>query len=376
MAGKIFCQKNHSPATLRRRGGPAKPGQKAFQAAAEKTEQTELKNLVTEAAQKHAAEQLAQQLAEPMQRSVFFLAAGTPYPATGFVFETPYKGQREIWGVTSRHVLLEDAKTLDAAFVVNGKTHIFVADVVLKGHAFHLDATLLRFRNVPALLRLVKPLRFSDRKNSLHQITSSFGFSSGYMDLFAQTNRQVIYQTPNRLTTVTAPAAFSRSGTCGGPLVDPHGEVVGLHCGTSPVSDILTPAFLPLEGQTLFPVHAKAQRVSYAVPARRILDMVRAVHHQFEPEGIYWHNAFIDRLQINEYILQVRTYQDNHAQRTYTATQDEPFLDERFLEKFIDVSGANQMRITLSDGLHIRQLWVDLNTRRVTKVQFLHKKTN
>lgn len=329
---------------------------------------------VVNALQKRLARKAAE--AEPWQHSVFYIKPSwqMPVAGSGFVFQTNYQGKQEVFGFISAHITpvsLAKGEKFDVVFS-NGKKPLIVrAELLLRGNAFRLDAALIRFEPTAEFLAFVKPLTLNERRVVPWATLSSAGYAR--RDPSLAPNRKVKILNPSLITTTYTLERHKRAGFCGSPLLNPQGEVVGLHCG-SLTEDFPQnkPAVLP-PGQHVWPVNNYSQRVSFAVPARLLGDLVRAYHQggSFK-RPILWDTLTVAEVDVNEYIENITVFysnQDNNLQaHPFWLAAKEPFLNELNLRETFDHPHMQGLMVTVqssprADKTCLRRTYVtDINS--------------
>lgn len=339
-----------------------------------------------DAALKKAAAAAKQMQTRPflrhLRQSVFLVRPENPYAvaATGFVFAVSYEGRVEVWGVIAQHMAGLTGQRFPAVFVKDGREVTFEGEVVVQGNEGRLDAALVRFEPTEEFLQTVIALRLSDKRPSVHSKTFSYGHSTAQPDapFYAVSNTDVLQAGPNRLGRVYAYEPRMHAGACGGPVLNSAREVVGMHCGASTENPDISPApqFVPQEGQTLWPIASADKRISQAVPADRLLDLVRAYHNRdLSALAVRWNGVQIGSVNVDERITAVQVFAQNRLLRTYRAQDHEPFLDEAHLERFVNAQNADELRVEIETAdarpPHPagRRIYVDAVKREVIKTE-------
>lgn len=146
--------------------------------------------------------------------------------STAFLFQTDYKGLREVWALTAGHVVQTEEKVLLSFY--NGKKEILVEGVVVQqSPALLSDAALIKLNSIPADLQ---PLKLASHINPQEKLTT-WGYASnklyqiGELSFEKDNTRFIRTDFPDTQT--------KRSGLCGGPLLNNEGKALGVHCGSS-----------------------------------------------------------------------------------------------------------------------------------------------
>lgn len=317
-----------------------------------------------------------------LRQSVFLTRNDNLYGvrATGFLFETNYGGHREIWGVIAQHLAEMTGRRFSVTFIKDGREVHFDAEVVVQGNEGRLDAALVRFDPTEEFLQTVIPLKLSDKRPAVHSKTFSYGHSTAQPDapFYAAANTDVLQSGSNRFGRVFAYEPRMHAGACGGPVLNAAREVVGMHCGASTEDPAVSPApqFVPAQGQHLWPISSADQRISQAVPAERLLDLVRAYHNRnLSAQPLRWNGIQIGSINVDERVTVVQVFAENRLLRTYRAQYHEPFLDEAHLEEFIHTQNADELRVEIETADARppnpagRRIYVDVVKREVIKTE-------
>lgn len=147
--------------------------------------------------------------------------------STAFLFKTTYKGRPEVWAATAGHV----AQVGEGVhlFFYNGKKEIDVkGKLVQGGPALLSDASLIKIES--PLPPELQPFPLAEHIDPQEPLTT-WGYASNKLYHIAN----LTFEKDNtRFIRTDFPAdQKKRSGLCGGPLVNPQGEVLGIHCGSS-----------------------------------------------------------------------------------------------------------------------------------------------
>ncbi|WP_428073422.1 hypothetical protein [Candidatus Avelusimicrobium aviculae] len=314
--------------------------------------------------------------AQPWQHSVFYIKPSwkMPVAGSGFVFQTNDQAEQKIFGFISAHITpvsLAKGEKFDVVFL-NGKKPLTVrAELLLRGTSFRLDAALIRFEPTAEFLEFVKPFSLNERKVVPWATLSAVGYARQEPSL--SPNRKVKILNPSLITTSYTLERHKRAGFCGSPLLNAQGEVVGLHCG-SLTEDFPPhrPSLLP-KGQNLWPVNNYSQRVSFAVPARLLGDLVRAYHQggSFK-RPILWDSLTVAEIDVNEHIENITVFYSNsdnllQSEPLWLADK-EPFLNELNLRETFDHPNIQGIMIMVqsaprADKTCLRRTYVtDLNS--------------
>lgn len=310
-------------------------------------------------------------------RSIFFLQpapeaiAALPgrkiHAATGFVFQLSYRGKTEIWGTAAQHVVNLTGGQILATFYYNGKKYVFPGTVVQEGCAYRTDAALIRFEPTPEFLTVVRPLALDETPVQPNTALTSYGYSKISKQFFALKRRRVLCSGLVCAGTSTVPAAQPRTGTCGSPLINKHGLVAGLHCGTPSVkAQVLNyPAFRPVQGQSVWPIWRKQDRVAHFVHARALRMLVRTWHGENAGWSIRWRGTTITTLKVDEFIEKAESHNSLWRHAAYSAAKNEPFLDESRLEDFVKPGRGKILTLTILGPRCRRFVSFDTQTKKV-----------
>ncbi len=147
--------------------------------------------------------------------------------SSAFLFKTTYKGRPEIWAATAGHVAQTGEKLLLTFY--DGKKEIPVEGVLVQsGPALLSDAALIKIEKPlpPAL----QPFELATQITPQEPLTT-WGYASNKL---YHIDNLTFEKDNSRFIRTDFPAAQKkRSSLCGGPLLNPRGEVLGIHCGSS-----------------------------------------------------------------------------------------------------------------------------------------------
>lgn len=381
-AAKTAERKTERAAQASRAAGALKttahPAAKAGADAADQALQAALKKAAA-AAKRRATWQTTKQ----MTRSVFFIQPHAPFytVGTGFVFEIAYNGKTEVWGVVASHVAQAVKPFFFATFFKDGKPHHYRAEIVLHGHFNAADAALVRFESNEDFFQTVLPLQLAPSPAPVKTPHVSYAFHvDEKIEFIPGRNRKVLDASPRLLTTNYVFKPHKRKGMCGGPLLNEKQEVIGMHTGSSTedVSNFPPPQFLPQSGQPFWPVNERGaagapyKRVSHAVPAARIADLVHAYHNNgvlLRP--VKWNGFKIMDLNVNQSLYRVTAYRNEEKLADLEAQFPEPFLDEARLEEFVRAQNPTDLELEvetyISDEgkIYRHRVYADLERGRV-----------
>lgn len=331
------------------------------------------------------------QATKQMRRSVFMITGLYPSETmgTGFVFETVYNGKKEIWGVAAAHVTYDLPDGFFTTFFKNNTPYTFFARPVLYGHFHSLDATLVYFDQSPEFLDVVRPLKLAANPPDPRETAVSYAFHlddrrDDKLEFIPGRNRKILTVSPSRLTTSYVFKPHKRKAMCGGPLLNANNEVIGMHTGsfTEKSKASPAPAFLPPEGQPFWPqtdehgaVGAPLYRISHALPAQRILDLVRAHHNGGNCwRTVRWNGVPVLRLNVNQRLLRVTAWHKETKLADLRARYTEPFLDEARLEQFVRAQNPDRLELDVetydseTEKVYISRVRADLKNKKVTAV--------
>ena len=236
------------------------------------------------------------------------------YPkASAFVFEENYKGKTYLWGATASHYNLEEPSLKDP------QTGEYIPIKLLaQGHSARNDVSL--FAIPPQLKNYFKPLKLAAhaprKEEKLHS-------ASYFDDAFQiEKNRVVADILPTRiLTSLVIKDQRAREGSCGGPILNKKGQIVGMHVGSS-----------------------SQEKVGFIVPVEHIYELLHAYHNNGQAwRPFYFNGRKIGDININEYVRYIEVWQGNEILQTFTTFPVRAYLDYNHLEKFVDASHADKI---------------------------------
>lgn len=201
--------------------------------------------------------------------------------SSAFLFQTTYQGKPEIWAATASHAAQLGEKLLLTFY--NGKKEIAVQGILVQqGPALLADASLIALEQ--PLPEELQPFMLAQTIDPQEKLTT-WGYASNKLyhidDLtFEKDNTRFI-------RTDFPPTQRKRAGLCGGPLLNPKGEVLGIHCGTS--------------------LDDKA----YASNVGMIPYLVQAYHEGTSDIPLVAHHLVLGSIRIDERILYIQTLSEN-----------------------------------------------------------------
>lgn len=147
--------------------------------------------------------------------------------SSAFLFQTNYQGRREIWAATAGHTA-QPGESLRLTFY-NGKKAIPVDGVLAQnGPALLSDAALIKITT--PLPPQLQPFELATQIVPQEPLTT-WGYASNKL---YHVDNLTFEKDNSRFIRTDFPAKQKkRSGLCGGPLLNPQGQVVGIHCGSS-----------------------------------------------------------------------------------------------------------------------------------------------
>ncbi len=196
--------------------------------------------------------------------------------STAFLFETTYQGKREIWAATAGHTAQEKEPLL-LTFYDGKKEYPVRGTLVQQGPALLSDMALIQLQHpLPAALR---PLTLAEDLTQTTSPLTTWGYASNklyHIDelTFEKDNTRFI-------RTDFPDTQRKRAGLCGGPLLNNHGQVLGVHCGSSP------------------------EDKSYAASVRMIPYLLQAYHTGSAEVPLVIQGQTLGYIQINERIMQI-----------------------------------------------------------------------
>ena len=313
-----------------------------------------------QAGMSHALEQTVRRaevtqavLQHPAQNAIFkikereWLFRFVSIQGTGFAIEEVYKGKKYVWGVTATHygygkpaIQLDDQhKPIKVPFIIQGS-------------AGRNDVTLFPIPEdlVPALV----PLHLAVRETQVGDNLSSVGYWNNkiHVDPVRTVKEINVHQFITSLYIEPTPV---REGTCGSPVLNEQGEVVGMHVGNSP-----------------------RQQVGYVVPVSHIRQALQAYHEGQFSQSLFFNGVEIGKIDINEYIDAIEMYREGLPMQRQSLTHRQKQVDydhlesllqnQPFVNRIVFVIERNPLTTLQSDKhFHMAQISYDLKTGQVSR---------
>ncbi len=197
--------------------------------------------------------------------------------STAFLFQTTYNGQPEIWAATAGHTAQLGEQLLLTFY--NGKKEIPVeGTLVQQGPALLSDAALIQLKQ--PLPPGLQPFVLAETTNPQEKLTT-WGYASN--KLYHIDNLTFEKDNTRFIRTDFPASQKKRAGLCGGPLLNPQGEVLGIHCGSS------------------------LDNKSYAANIRIIPYLLEAYHEGTVNIPLLAHHLVFGKIHIEERILYIQT---------------------------------------------------------------------
>ncbi len=202
--------------------------------------------------------------------------------SSAFLFETAYRGQPEVWAVTAGHVA-QIGEPLLLTFYDGKKEIVVNGELVQQGPALLSDAALIELET--PLPDGLQPFVLAPEIDPTEKLTT-WGYS--FNKLYHLDNLTFEKDNTRFIRTDFPATQKKRSGLCGGPLINPRGEVVGIHCGSS------------------------LDNKSYAANAQMIPYLVQAYHEGTVNIPLIAHQLVLGSIRIDERILYIQTENEGH----------------------------------------------------------------
>jgi hypothetical protein len=258
------------------------------------------------------------------------LSEGTPTTGTAFVIEEIYEGKRFLWGVTAAHMLNYVGPNLFA--YISDIPFPWKTSVVFAGESKWADVAI--FPIPEEYYPYLKPIPIADKGVEIGEKVRSFGYFDGGFHIVRDRIVQEI--TNGRFSTsFQFKENQNRRGACGGPILNVHNELVGIHCGSS----------------------AGTPKVSFAVPAQKLKELIIAYrHNKIFLEKLKFKGKEIGEININQHLLCIeaytkgrllaKIYPENSAKQPIKTNY--AHLENLFLSLGFDLSeGADRIEITI-----------------------------
>lgn len=235
---------------------------------------------------------------------------------TAFAVEETYQGKRYVWGVTATHYGYQFPAIPKKRFVY--ENFFFHA----QGNLHANDVSI--FRIPESLADTFKPLKLAEKAPEPGDRLFSLSF---FDDQFQYTpGRKVLETSPLRFTTsLRIEPGMDREGECGSPLLNYDGDVVGMVVGAS-----------------------YTREIGFAVPVENIRQIILAYHQrEAAASPILINGKEVLKLDVAEAIGRVRVKNKDNTILERSTYHQEKDLDYAHLEKFIDLSQAKEITLTI-----------------------------
>lgn len=303
-----------------------------------------------------------------LQRGVFVIesqASGLLGNSAGFLFETNYQGNREIWGVTTG--LFDPGIQIVARFFKEGKAYDFTGKIVQTGLASPSGIALVSFELTPEFLQTVVALQLASSASVDGTSAVSYGyFLQNQQPVFLPLGFGRVAGSSSRCLISEHKAAPVRGHNMqGGPLLNQHNKVIGLYAGAESRRD-LTPAFSRWRLGEPQPVSSPYMNASYAISSSALEELVKAYHQGgISMRPLLWSGSEVSTLDVGERVLRVFTFRDA---TTWEKAKGEHYLgphqrgitiisadtwgssfDETRLESFVDAKDALAVEVWIEN---------------------------
>ena len=264
---------------------------------------------------------------------------------TGFVIEENYQGKKYLWGVTASHYLFQkpaikapQGKTTRVPFEIQG--NVATNDISL----FLIPENLADF---------VTPLHLADTPITVGDELYSAGYWNKHIHVDKSRKVQEITKT-RVVTSLDIEPETIREGTCGSPVLNQAGEVVGMHCGNS-----------------------AERQLGYMIPVQNIRNALVAYHQNgLFLEELWFNGIDLGPIAINEQLVEVEVFEKGTSIKRFGVFLRRRNLDYNHLEKLADLTGGDRIIFTLERGplstktpdrkYHERRIIYDVQTGHIT----------
>ena len=198
---------------------------------------------------------------------------------TAFAIEETYQGKKYLWGVTASHYMYQKPAMKHPAY-----RRLIRVPFVIQGSTGMNDITL--FPIPEKFAEQVIPLRLAKQDAQLGDEVSSIGYWNHKIHVDPVRTIQEI--APARMvTSLDITPQTVREGTCGSPVLNKNGEVVGVHSGNSP-----------------------HQQIGYVLPVSHIWQALKTYHEGSFNQPLLFNGKNLGPIAVNEYFTAVYVYQE------------------------------------------------------------------
>lgn len=198
---------------------------------------------------------------------------------TAFAIEETYQGKKYLWGVTASHYVYQKPAMKHPAY-----RRVIRVPFVVQGSSGMNDITL--FPIPEKFAKQVVPLRLAKRDAQLGDEVSSIGYWKH--KIHVDPTRTIQEIAPARMvTSLDITPETVREGTCGSPVLNKNGEVVGVHSGNSP-----------------------HRQIGYMLPVSHIWQALKTYHEGSFNQPLLFNGKDLGPIAVNEYLTAVYVYQE------------------------------------------------------------------
>ena len=253
------------------------------------------------------------------------ISAFIPTNASVFFIEADWHGKKRLLGVTVAHAqdIMYDNLYIFLRLPSGEEKH-FPVKFITSGTMGRADVALL---DVPAnAAPYIQPLKLATQPPAVGEKLRSYGFFHG--DFRIVPNRTVRETTPGRVITSFEFGNLARAGACGGPLINKHNEVVGVHCGSS--------------------VH---KQESYAIPVGLLTDLLESAQRgEIKTYDLVLSGRAIGTIRLDEYIAAVVTTNNGKPAGKRLLWHDEKAVDYQHLETLLPLDNVTDFSLIIIRG--------------------------
>ncbi len=170
-----------------------------------------------------------------------------------------------------------------------------------------------------SLAQEISPLHLATQSVQVGENLHSIAYWNG--EIHIDPIRTVKAIEPHRMvTTLDIPAQTKREGTCGSPVLNQAGEVVGMHAGNS----------------------ARRQE-GYVIPVKHIRQALQAYHEGSFQQPLFFRGKNLGSVGINEYIVLAQAYSQGKLLHWVNILHRKQRIDYAHLEKLFNFSNIDQV---------------------------------